>query len=327
VNTSQFIELVRDLLDDHAEVGKQPDKYTDDEILRATDVQARAAFRTFISANKDYSNFIVCPQKEKARALFRDAYQWVLPTWVSAVTGVFERDSSSGVQEDSMSPYLWGPEVRTLGIGREIPKSADQGREGWSWQGTYTLRFQQMTTPTELCVAVAKLPPRMWRAKIVDVGTDASQCYMPTSVIGDYDMEEGAVTNALVQCTDAAGYNLGVVRRVVWSRNTLNVNNTKRRIIYFEEPFPEPIAVNDILETLIPIPFEYTRYLQLLVAFACAQKRQSTLLEAIAPELLREDALFKEYAKQPRDDNGPYWRTATTERSSQVYDRNRAPRR
>lgn len=318
MNITQLIGTTRDVLDDT--VGRPTLKFDDPELVRTTDEQARSLFRTMVHGNKEYHNFTMYLQKESAKLLMKDVYQWRLPTWIAAIVRVNERTpSTSGIQESTFSSYLWGNPAQFV-LGREIPKgvsssSIGRPRTGWQWEGQHTLRLWNYTTPPELVVRVAKIPPRMFRAKITTASGDTSIIYLPTTFeLGAPDTEEGAVINAEIQvtsCANALSKNQGVVRRVIYSSAAEIVNNTRQHILRLEEPFPSAIEQNDVIETMIPIPDEHARYLALRIVQACAQKKGNVnLLKTIAGELATETQLFMQYASPPRDFNGPYSRSS-----------------
>lgn len=311
MNTTQHIAAVRDVLDETLLPNVAGKKYTDEEILRHTDLQVRQLFRTLVSLTKEYHNFIICRRKEDARQVMANAWEWRLPSWISNVARVYEVLGLSGANETTVSPYLY-PLVASMRFGREIEKEAPDLRvEHWSWQGRHTLRIASLAAPIDIVLFVAKLPPRMFRVKLESPSESKSVIYLPVSPeksAGGYDLEPGVYVNSDMQCTmtnAAQSMNYGQVSRVIYSDPVALVSNTRTHVLHFDWPLPSMPEAGDIFESMLPVPYEHARYLQLLVANACAQKKNGEVLEALKDDLAKETALFMEYANNPRDFNGP----------------------
>lgn len=306
--------LLREPLPDNA-AGRQ---YTDEEIVAQTDLQHRQLFRTLTYNTKEYHNFVIALRKERARQVFARAYEWRLPTWVSNIAegGVFAIRGLSGANETGLSPYLW-PFVTTMEFDRPIAKKAYSWgitKEQWSWQGSHTLRIENLSAPIDIACFVAKSPPRLIKIKLQSPSEANDVLYLPTGAMkwaGMYDLEEGAYINADLICTSTASgtnRNLGSVARVVHSAPSASVNNTRTHVLYLSETLTDKPEANDVFESLLPVPQDHARYLQLLTANACAQKNNSELLAAIAPDVAKETELFMQYAQAPRDYAGPMQR-------------------
>lgn len=309
---SDFVLAVRDPLDD-----PRAQKYTNAEIVRQGDQQQRALFQTLIYNNKEHANFSYVLKSGDARQLFKNTYEWTLPTWAAAVVSVHERPQSSGIQEDTASPYLWAtPEsiIFQRKIEKLIPGSPTRSDGGWNWDGSRTLRLWNYVTKPELIVQIAKVPPRMFRAKIATQFGSGAGMYLPPAVeLGTVDLEESAYVNAEVQCVStltAASMSYGVTRRCIYSKSTdMAADGTRQRVLKFDIAFPTELKTDDFVETLIPLPEVHIRYLVLLTAQACAQKKNIPLIKALQPELVEKRAMFTQYAAPPRDAVGPYMRS------------------
>ena len=126
---SDGIQRVRDRLDDN-NTNAVLRKWTDTEITRHFDEQGRVMFRRMIHSNKEWSNMTVHLQDSNAKTIAKNIYEWRLPTWIEAVTKVYERKTGS-TSESTFSPYLWSP-TTGVDLGREIPKSDNGRRDGWT---------------------------------------------------------------------------------------------------------------------------------------------------------------------------------------------------
>jgi hypothetical protein len=286
--TSDFVAAVRDPLDD-----PKKQKYSDSEIVRAGDQQQRALFQTLVYNNKEYHNMTLVLQAENGRQLFQNTYQWSLPTWVSAVVSIHERVASSGTGESTYSPYLWTSPT-TIQFGRKINK-LDAG------------------------VQVAKVPPKLFRAKIATLYQDNTGMYLPPSIeLGTVDREEGAYINSEIQCVSTflgTSKNYGSVVRCIYSTPIDEAaDGTRQHLLRFEQPMPEPLATDDFVEALVALPEVHVRYLVLMTAQACASKKNIALIKALQAEIGEKRAAFMQYAKPPRDHAGPYLRSGATMR-------------
>ncbi len=124
-----------------------------------------------------------------------------------------------------------------------------------------------------------------------------------------FDLDAGAYVNASVrvvgtQDPNAAHY--GETRRCVNSTAVANTTTSRNTQLLFDAPYSNVIAAGDTIETLIPLPDEQCRYLQLKTAQACYQKKPAfDAMKALQPELAEEGAKFLQYATPPRDSRGP----------------------
>jgi hypothetical protein len=315
--TSDFVAAVRDPLDD-----PKKQKYSDSEIVRAGDQQQRALFQTLVYNNKEYHNMTLVLQAENGRQLFQNTYQWSLPTWVSAVVSIHERVASSGTGESTYSPYLWTSPT-TIQFGRKINKldagAPTKSNGGWSWDGMRTVRLWNYSTKPELVVQVAKVPPKLFRAKIATLYQDNTGMYLPPSIeLGTVDREEGAYINSEIQCVSTflgTSKNYGSVVRCIYSTPIDEAaDGTRQHLLRFEQPMPEPLATDDFVEALVALPEVHVRYLVLMTAQACASKKNIALIKALQAEIGEKRAAFMQYAKPPRDHAGPYLRSGATMR-------------
>lgn len=303
--TRGFIAEVQDVLDD-------PDnkRYPLAEIVRNGDRQLRGMFRQMAVANKDYSNFTYCAKSTDARIIFKNGYEWRLPTWIEAVSEVRSRVGNAAVQT-SFSPYLWTAD--SVSIGNLIPRDARDPYPRWSWEGNNTLKLWNAGTAPELVIRCVKRPSRMFYGKIATLPSAQNKLYLPAPIYGEVEIEEGSYVNADFSVTATATTNAtqyGDIRRCVYSNAATIVSLTRQHELTFDANFTSTLAVNDSIETMLPIPDEQTRYLVLRTALACLQKKGATLgIAAIASELAEEVQAFKA-SVSPRDRAGPMrWKT------------------
>lgn len=315
MNISTAITIVRDHLDDPQSV-----KYTDREIVRHVDEQARVMFRKQTQQNRDWHNFSLCIQKENAREIFGGTFEWQMPTWIDRVIQVYERDGSA-TAESTYSPYLWTAS-NGVRFGRKIDRinpTNGGDRPGWSWDGQHTLRLWRFTSAPELVLLVTKVPPPMFKVNLLSAYADASGAYLPAGtdttnfVYGTLAAEEGAYINAEVQVTPtgATDTGLGAIRRVSYSKPNSLVSGAIKTEIRFDYNMPATLSVGDDLETLLPVPDAHARLLVLLVVNGLFIKKNNVDgMKAISGELAKEWAEFIAYATMPRDNAGPVFKTS-----------------
>ena len=265
-------------------------------------------------------------QDSNAKTIAKNIYEWRLPTWIEAVTKVYERKTGS-TSESTFSPYLWSP-TTGVDLGREIPKSDNGRRDGWTWEGNHTLRLWNWTTVPELTICVAALPAPMFKARIATAYADATGAYLPPALdVGTFYFEEGRYINADVQCssTDSiVSTNLGEIRRVIYSRSNAVSGGSRYLELRFDSVWNATLAANDYIETMLPVPDIHANYLTLKVVAACATKKWNVdLLRSLQAEMNEEAMAFQEYAEGPRDKAGPYFKKTTTRSGGQGYDANR----
>lgn len=324
MKVSELVTLIRDNLDDPQSV-----KYTDREIVRRIDEQARVMFRKQTQQNREWHNFSLCIQKESGRELFGGCWEWQLPTWIDRVVQVFERDGTAGA-ETTFSPYLWTTSNGAR-FGKRIDKvNATNGGNpsGWTWEGQHTLRLWNYVAAPEMVLMVAKVPPPMFQVRVVSTYGAATGMYLPAGsdttnfVLGTLATEEGAYINAEVSVTPSAtsDTNLGSVRRVSYSKPNTSVSSAMRTELRFENALGTALSATDVVETLIPIPDAHTRLLALLVINDLFIKKNNIDgQKALSMELAKEWQEFIAYATAPRDNAGPVFKTSRstpTRRSS-----------
>ena len=318
MNLSQFLVRIRDELDDNAKL-----KYSDGELVRHIDEQARTLCRLQMRTNKEWANFALSLQSEDARKLFQNTYEWKLPTWVEAVIRVYIRVNSSGAGETTFSNYKWTNNDQTLGT--MIPKTDLMRRSGWSWEGNHTLRIWNFSVVPELTLEVVADPAPMFKAAIltIPVAPVATSFFLPplpVPVANDLGergyVEEGRYINGEVQVTattGAADTKLGETRRIIYSKSSTIDVATRRHQLDLEAPFSSNVAVGDTIESLIPVSEMHSRVLMLKVLNAAAVKKFNIdLQKSIGAEMGEEMAAFVEWASKPRDSNGPFFKLSSS---------------
>lgn len=303
---SEFLDRLDDVIDDEGHVN-----YPDEQRIRELDQQVRSLWRVLVDANKEHGNFTFVLQKEAARAIMRNQFEWRLPSWCYSVARVFTRTDSPASNEPTLSPYM-AVDPTQLVPQTEIPKRKNM-LPGWEWQGSHTLRLVGWTVAPELVVLCSKLPPRTFVATINTPHTPASATalYLPATLThGNVDLEEGAYINADVTVTTTNGANdlhLGQTRRCIYSNAAVIVSGSRMHELTFDAAYAAPIAVGDVVETVLPIQEAHTRYLVLRTAHALFEKKANKeAMQAIAQDLATESRMFMEFATT-RDFNGPYW--------------------
>jgi hypothetical protein len=314
VDISSALQLVRDRLDD-----PNGTKYSDAEIVRHLDEQARVMFRKQTQASKEWHNFALMVQKEDARQLFANIWEWRLPTWVDRIVKIFER-GGTGSTEATFSPYLWAGN-EGLNFGREILKTDANRRNGWTWEGQHTLRLWKSTQAQELIILCCKTPPPSIKVKVSKVYADASGAYLPATtdtanwLLGSTSLEEGVYINSEVQVTatsSTTATHLGDIRRVSYSQADV-IDTARYQALRFESNLTVPLVVGDTIESLLPIPDAHATLLVLLTLNAIFTKKNNTDgMKAIVADLSREWQDFIMFATAPRDSSGPYFYTSST---------------
>ena len=258
-------------------------------------------------ANKEFSNFSMCVQKESAVQVLSNVWEYRLPTWVMHVVNVFER-SGNATAETTMSPYLWTGSSN-VSLGLVIPKyRANEGMK-WSWEGNHTIRLHKFTEAKELIVEVAARPAKMLKLTIDSDASTNTKMFLPnTPTLGEYETEEGVFINTDFQVTstyNVLGTHIGNVRRCVYSTPYVLSGGGRKHELTFDQNFDSLLVAGDTVESILAIPDEHTRVLILKVAQACfQQKPNANALSTIAYELGEELQKFMNYASSPRDRRG-----------------------
>jgi hypothetical protein len=315
VNISQALLLIRDRLDDPAGT-----KYSDAEIVRHLDEQARVMFRKQTQTSKDWHNFGLMIQKEDGRQLFADTWEWRLPTWIDRVVRVFERGGTA-TAESTFSPYLWTGNSN-ITFGREIQKTDPERRDGWSWEGQHTFRLWRRTEALELIILCCKVPAPSLKVKLLHAYADATGAYLPPTtdstswIYGSTALEEGVYVNAEMQVTTTAvntATHLGDIRRVSYSQPDAIDSAVRYQALRFESSFTNTLAVGDYIETMLPVPDAHANLLILLTLNAIFVKKNNTDgMKAIVADLSKEWQDFIMFATMPRDSSGPFYKVSAT---------------
>jgi hypothetical protein len=307
VNTSELLTETRDLVDDPVDSSGDGKKFSNAKLIRLADRFIRGTYRSIVNGNKEWSNFELCLQKEDAIELFDSEWEYRLPTWITHVTNVWIRDGSA-TTETSSSPYRWVT-LGTVRRGRLVPRYAEKGRECWSWQGNHTLRLSNYTDSQELIVSVAVRPARLFKAKIATANAAQDKLYLPpTPSYGEIEIEEGCYINSEFQVTTTASANAthyGNIRRCIYSKASELNSGSRVHQLVFDANWTNTLAVDDVIETLVPIADEHTRLIVLQIAMACMQsKGNKPGIASILPELNVELGKFEAFATK-RDSAGP----------------------
>lgn len=321
MNITSVLQLVRDRLDDTS-----GNKYTSAEIVRHIDEQARVMFRKQTQASKDWHNFALMIQKEDGRNIFADVWEWRLPTWIDKVVRVYERGGTA-TTESTFSPYIWTGN-NNVTFGREVPKTDDGRRDGWSWEGQHTFRMWRRVESTELIIMCCKTPPPSLKVTIAHAYADASGAYLPATsdtanwLIGSTSLEEGVYVNAEMQVTSTAvatATHLGDARRVTYSQPDAIDSAVRYQALRFDYNFTNTLAIGDTIETMLPVPDAHITLLVLLTLNAIFTKKNNTDgMKAIAGDLAREWQDFIMFATAPRDSTGPYFKVSGTSNQRRV---------
>ena len=314
MNLTAALQLVRDRLDD-----PNGSKYTDAEIVRHLDEQARIMFRKQTQASKDWHNFAYMVQKEDGRQLFGDVWEWRMPTWMDRVVKVFERGGTA-TSESTFSPYIWTGN-NNVTFGRVVEKTDPSARDGWTWEGQHTMRLWRRVEAQELIVLCCKVPPPSLKVKIAHAYADGSGAYLPATtdtanwLLGSTMLEEGVYVNAEFQVTATAvstATHLGDMRRVSYSQPDAIDSAVRYQALRFDANFTNTLAVGDTIETLLPIPDAHATLLILLTLNAIFTKKNNTDgMKAIQGDLAREWQDFIMFATMPRDSSGPYFKVSS----------------
>lgn len=324
MNVSEYLAELGDVLDDPASV-----EFPAEALMRHGDRQLRGLYRTLVQSNKQHSNCSICVQKEVANEPIDGVFDYRLPSWVLAVTRVWERNGSP-LSQSTLSPYLWT--VGGAQIGREIPKGVFGDKNGdllrWSWDGSNTLRLSKTDQALELILNVTVRPPRMAKVKLATAPSGQAALYLPpTPTFGQYDLEEGSYINSTWQVTETKTTNAatyGESRRCIYSNAATIVASVRRHELKFDANWTSTLETDDIVETLVPLPDEHCRLLVLLAARACFQQKGNMKgLAAIQQELSEEGQKFMTYATPPRDTRGPteYRRNTTHPTLNRITER------
>lgn len=302
MNISQFVEATRDVLHD-----PNSRTYLDEVIVRHCDQQVRRMSRVQAESNKEYQSFSLGVRASAARRLFRDVWEYRLPSWIYAVTRAWRFVPGAAADTDP-SPYVWASDQTTL---REEVTKSERGRAvRWTWEGLHTLRLWNTAVAYDLIFKATKTPPRMFRALIATAHASALRMYLPPNLqLGSMDLDLGSYINAEVEITGTfspTSTNFAQSRRIVASNANVIVSSTRQYELVFEAALPAVLAVADTVETRIPIEDEHARLLVLSVANACFDQNANLPgKRAIADELRAEWGNFHAYATTPRDESGP----------------------
>lgn len=307
---SEFLDRLQDVVDDD----DGHTNYPDEQRIRELDQQVRSMWRQLVDGNKEHGNFTFALQKESARKLMRNVFEWRLPSWAYSVVRVYRRsDTAGGASEPNLSLYLWTAPSDDVALQNEIPKGRQQRGPYWEWQGSSTLRLYGYTVAPELVVWCAKLPPRILVATLAQSHSPSSAValYLPgTLQYGNVDLEEGAYINADLQVVNTNGatdLHVGSIRRCIYSNPAVIVSGARLHELTFDAAYPANLVLGDKLESVLPIMDAHCRYLVLRVAMALFQKKANKEgLAAIASDLGTEARMFSDFALS-RDSNGPYW--------------------
>jgi len=327
VNATQLIARLRARLDDNRSL-----KYTDLDLLLSADDALKYLTRKMSQTAKDWHNFSLGLKRADARTLFQGTYEWTLPTWVKRVSRVYSRNMTA-TTETTFSPYRWtGGENAQLG--EELGKSDSGRRSSWTWEGTNTLRLWNSPEAIDLSLEVVKTPAPLFKVRVVDAFPDASAFYFPSTaavgagngiVLGELNTEEGVYINANVMVSATLGAtdtNFGQVRRVVYS-NANTIAATRKAPCYVDANFLSALVPGDTVESVLPIPDDFSN---LLVALCLRElavtKGNLDLQKSLAPVIASELGDFLESAGLPKDSAGPYFKTSRVTRSGQ-YDQDR----
>lgn len=305
MNTTLFLAECGDLLDNDAQKTRFPDAM----LIRTANRQLRGLFRTLVQSNKEYSNFLLGAFKANAVEVVDNVFEYKLPTWVTHVVKVWQRQNDPAVAT-TFSPYLWTG-AASVQPGAEIQKFVGNSFEQyWSWEGNHTLRLNKQTQPLDLLIEVAARPAPMFKGVISTLHASTSKLYLPAALTyGEVELEEGSFINSEIECTGTVvntSTNLGLVRRCIYS-NAATINAGARlHELSFDTPWASGLAIGDTVESIVPLPDEHCRLLVLKVAQAAfGRKPNVDAMRIISGEMADEMGKFMAYASTPRDKQGP----------------------
>lgn len=304
---SEWLTQVRGYLDDAAKA-----KYPDALIVSNGDAEARAMLRKLSRADDSYQNFTLWLRASAATQVFDSAWRWKLPTWVHRVTSVYERDASTDTTTATLSPHRF---VNSTGVRllEEITKTSQQRNDGWSWESGYTIMLHGWKSAPDLAVRVARQPPRMFQGRVMQAEASAKNSFLlPSSpTLGAIDNEGGAYIGAEFAVTATkiiTSTNLGEVRRCIDSSPTQIVSGARVHRIWVESDYPEIVAVDDMVETIVPVNEAFNLYHVLRTVQATLSKKANIdLLRVISPRLAAEEQDFMLESAPQRDTRGPFF--------------------
>lgn len=319
-----FVAEVRGVLNDSTDPAKNASPtYSDADIVLRGTLQFQQLTRVQIEKTRGFHNLTIVPPKAAARQLYQECWQWTLPTWISSVVRVGERMASSS-QESTISPYTWVAAALPVTVTKWLSKWRPDGRLGYTWDGTRTLRVYGYSQAPDIVLDVAKLPAPLIKATIANANAAANRVWIPdTPTLGRVDIEEAIFANAELQVTTAAAAaNYGAVRRVVYSSSTDVSAGPRRNLLYIENDFPAALSQNDVVQSVCPLGDEHSRVAILLTAHAMFT-REGNLVghKAIAEELRMQLAEFSRFADKKDYDGSEFWRPRTPNDSTRVTDR------
>lgn len=309
MNASQWLDQVRNYLDDQDKI-----KFPDSMVFANGDSIGRSMFEIACRLSPDWHNTQLVFDGANARQMDSVSWAWKLPPWVRRVVKAHVRNPTNTTDTPT---FAQGQATTIVTEGQEIPKTDAVRKKGWMWDGNYGFMLLGYNQVPDISIRVAKVPPRMFRATIKTETANKKQMVLPDPLeLGLRDIDEGAYINAEVQCVatvNAAGLNLGVVRRVIYSTATATVGGARAQRLDFESDWPELIVNGDIFETLVPWPDSFGTYHVLRTVQSTIPKKPNLdLLRTIAPELAREEQQFKEAVAPQRDRRGPIFYNSRT---------------
>lgn len=298
-----LLEL-RDLLDD-----PNKSKFSDATCVRTFDRVSRGLFRQLVDGNKDYSNFTMALPSTAAVQVLQNVWEFRVPSWVMHVVDIFYRDGDP-TTATTLSPYLWTG-ATSVRIGTLIPRfTANESYTKWGWEGSHTIRLYNFSQVPNLILRVAVRPPTLLMFTVDAKNASASKITLPvTPTIGELELEEGAYINAEFQVTatnSETSANIGLMRRGIYSTAGTNVGGNLRTEVTMDAAWSSALSVDDVVESVLPIPDEHCRYLILSTAMACYQRKPNVqAMRLISGEMAMEGKRFNDYATSPRDRRGP----------------------
>lgn len=320
---SRALDELRDLLDD-----TNKSKFPDATCVRMLDRTVRGLFRQIVENRDDFSNFTMALSSSAAVQVLQNVWEWRLPTWVMHVLEIVQRDGEP-TTVSTFSPYLWTG-ATTVRVGTPIPKYVENSLQPhWGWQGNHTIRLYNFSTVPNILLRVVVRPPTLLQFSIDTKNTSASKLTMPvTPTLGDIEKEEGAYVNAefqVVETNSETSSNMGQMRRVVYSTAGTQVGGELHTECTMEAAWPAALSVDDVVESVLPIPDEHCRYVILSAAMACFQRKPNvTAMKLVGSEMMTEAKRFMDFATAPRDRRGPSY-VQRPGRTVRWTDPNRSP--
>lgn len=306
MNITSWLAAVRRYFDDDAKR-----LYSDQDLITSGDLEARSMFRTFTHASTDWHNCLVFLDPTTAKQLGQTIFQWRLPTWVAKVAQLHRREAVPMITPGE--PYR-NPQTGNKLL-EKIDPTDERHKRGWDWDGQHTLTFWGETSAPYLALKVAKIPHRMFQARIATVDSGgAGQLIIPSTLVGEEQRELGGYINAeieVVSTADPLGTHLGEVRRCVWSSPVESQSGARVHRLFLDAPFSNTLAQEDVVETYVPVPEDFiVLHVLRTVQATLPKKPNMELLRVIAPRLAEEEKRFNEYAQPKRDGTGPFFKVS-----------------